>query len=275
MRFMLGKFTAAVVVLVALISASTVCAQCLTCTNPFGGHCVTVSSGFGSCTDYPNSGDVTCKLACPNCPTEGCSGGGGGGECIVYTGDMGSAVSMGYTTATVGLIFKTDAATNAHLFGGRGQGYRVVPGSVLGDVDASAVRQTVQNLIGGGANLNVAFAFSNFNEAGIPIQFVSGGTEGFALAPSTNGMSSTIKFRIQNANKLDRALNQATLQSSDLLLIDIKARGQVYVMAINIQALNRSAGDFGSRIERIQELLRQTSAPYTGIDPMVFKMPDC
>src|SRR5512136_988399 len=114
-RFVLG-LGFAVLVLSFLVPAAR--AQCLTCNgDPLTGNppptcAYTSDGGYASCIVYP--GDPWCRLS-GDCGGGG--GGGGGDPCAAWTQPIRQP---GQSVATLALLFESDAATNAHLFEGRG-----------------------------------------------------------------------------------------------------------------------------------------------------------
>lgn len=256
MRTLLA-FVFSILALVGL-SSGAAHAQCVTCS---GGHCVYVTSGHGSCVTYPDP-DFPCKLACPNCPTAPCDpggggGGGGGGGCALF--DPASArgsVAPNKTVATAGLLFRTSAATNAKVFGGRGRGYLVLPGG-FGDLTVDGAARAIEGVAPEMAGrLTPAFGFSNFNNAGIPVSFTGPDGEGFGLAPATNDFGSHLQLRVRGMTRLTRAVGDVDLSGGDLLLIDVSMHGKAYILILKSDVLDSSSPDAESRMRSIQDSLR-------------------
>jgi hypothetical protein len=247
-------------VLLPFASPSFAQTSCVTC--GLDGHCTYVASGFGACTDYPT--DPTCKLACPDCPNAPCDrsggggGGGGGGNCLVFD-PIGTfdRVEPTKTVVTAGLLFRTDAATNAHVFGGRGQGYLLVPGAGFGDLTADGAARAIQSLSPIAMNeLVLAHAFTNVNNAGIPISFVSPDGEGFGFAPGSSGSSARLQLRTRGMTHIARALGSVDLSGGELLLVDVSIHGQAYILVLETDVLDRSLGS-ETRLRAIQDSMRR------------------
>ena len=251
--------------LIGLSSSSQ--AQCITCA---GGHCVYVTSGHGSCVEYPDP-DISCKLACPNCPTAPCDpggGGGGGGGCAVFDPmDALGSVAPNKTVVTSGLLFRSDAATNAKVFGGRGQGVRVLPGGAFGDLTADGAARAIEDLSPQAAGrLTLSHGFTNVNNAGIPVSFTTPDGEGFGFAPSTGVVGAEVRVKVRGMTKLARAVGNVGLSTQDLLLVDVSIHGKAYILALKSEVLDSSAPDSQARLRTIEDSLRNSYQMFPTIE---------
>ena len=267
------------VLLVAAVFVANANAQCVACTGPGGPGqtCITAASGWSSCTTSPDP-DIGCKVSCPGCPDQPCDtggGGGGGGGCD-GTGFSQIPVTGDESVVTTAVIFETDAATNAHLFGGRGQGYRILSGAAVAGFDAQTAARVLTGAVGPGSDVRLAFAITNINEAGIPTTIAARTGEAFTFAPRGEGSRANVQFRVRGANKLARAIEAVALTPNDVLLVDVQAQGKAYVLVLRSESFHRSAADFAQRIQAIQDALRQSvqGIPRTS-GPSVFILPVC
>jgi len=211
-------------------------AQCLTCAgDPLTGNppptCVyNGDTGWASCIVYP--AEPWCKLS-GDC---GGGGGGGGGPCAAWTQPIRSP---GQSVATLALLFESDAATNAHLFGGRGHSLRVVSGGAFGSVTPDGVAQQIRSLSGDRAGLlGLAVAFANFNNGGIAVSLGHGTDGGIEFAPVADGPGTRFEVHWKGARQMENAIDSANLMPEDLLLLDVSIQGKAYVLAVSAKTLN-------------------------------------
>ena len=250
------------VLLFAFPTASHAQTLCVTCLD---NHCQLAGSGHGSCTQYPT--DPWCKLACPNCPTQSCDngggGGGGGGGCLTF--DPISPLDRTDPTKTVvtsAVLFHTDAATNAHVFGGRGQGYLLVSAVGFGDLTVDGAARAIQSASPRAAGqLVLSQAFTNVNDAGIPVVFTTPEGEGFGFAPTTSGSGSHLQVRTKSMAQMSRALGRIDVSGQDLLLVDVSIRGQAYILVLQSEVLDRSLSS-QERLRAIEDAIRSSFQTY-------------
>src|SRR5262249_28462124 len=122
--------------------------------------------------------------ACPD-------GGGGGGPCAAWTQPVRQS---GQSVATLALMFESDAATNAHLFGGRGHSLRVLSGEAFGGLRAEDIAAQIRSLSGDKAGvLALAAAFANFNNGGIAVSVGHGTDSGIEFAPRRRRAGSPLR----------------------------------------------------------------------------------
>jgi hypothetical protein len=210
-------------------------AQCLTCAgDPLTGNppptcAYSGDSGWASCIVY--AGDPWCRLS------GACGGGGGGGDpCAAWTQPIRVP---GQSVATLALLFESDAATNAHLFGGRGHSLRVVSGGAFGSVTPDGVAQQIRSLSGDRAGLlGLAAAFANFNNAGIAVSLGHGTDGGIEFAPVADGAGTRFEVHFKGARHIGNAIDSANLMPEDLLLLDVTIQGKAYVLAVSAKTLN-------------------------------------
>lgn len=229
-RFVLA-FGFALLVFSFLVPAAG--AQCLTCNgDPLTGNppptcAYTSDGGFASCIVY--SGDPWCRLS------GSCQGSGGGGDpCSAWTQPIRQP---GSSVASLVLLFESDAATNAHLFAGRGHSLRVIPGGAFGGLNADGVASQIRSLSGGKAGLlPLASAFANFNNGGIAVSIGHGSDGGIEFAPVADGPGA--RFEVHSKGQVENAIDSANLMPGDLLLIDVSIQGKAYVLAVTAKNLN-------------------------------------
>lgn len=173
------------------------------------------------------------------------------------------------------IIFRSDSPTNAHLFGGRGHGYLVVPGAATGTFDARTALAAIAQQ-GGNANVRLTFAATNINESAIPTTFATPSGEAFTFAPRGQGAGASVQFRVRSFAKLSQTVESATIGSNDLLLVDLQVHGQVFILALRSESISRSAADFAQQVKAVQDALRQSviGLPRDN-DGGPFKLPDC
>jgi hypothetical protein len=273
MKRVLLPFAVSSLLLVSMAASAS--AQCVTCTGAGGPGevCISAASGWGSCTTSPDP-DIGCKLSCPNCPTQGCDDGGGGGGCLTYSNGFDAMIGTGDQSVISNVvIFRSNAPTNAHLFGGRG--YLVVPGAATSSFNARTALDVIGRK-GGSANVRLSFAATNVNESAIPTTFVTESGEAFTFAPRGEGTGAHVQFRVKSFAKLSQAVDAASIGANDVLLVDLRVHGQVYILALHSESISRSAADFALRVRAVQEALRQSlmNLPRAN-DGGPFKYPSC
>lgn len=258
------KLTLGIGFLVVLLSftVSLAGAQCWTCSgDPLDGDpppdCVTTGgAGFLACTLYP--AEPWCKLSGSSC------GGGGGdgdpGPCATWTQPIRVP---GQSVATVAELFQTDAATNAHVFGGRGHGVRVISGGAFGGVSTDRTAGLIRQLSDGKAGvLPLALAFTNFNNGGVALTIGRGSVDGVEFAAVSDGMAAHLEVHWKGARQLERAIENADLMPDDLLLLDVSIDGKAFILALNSKSLDLRAADVRDRASEIQRNFTQDVRSY-------------
>lgn len=249
---------------------STSQATCVTCS---GGHCTFVASGHGSCVEYPWDPEFPCKLSCPNCPTDPCNpgGGGGGGGCVMFEpGAARAPVAPNQAVVTTGLLYQSEAHVNAKVFGGRGRSVRVLPGGVFPEMTADGVARAIEGLAPEAAGqLALGHGFTNVNNAGIPVSFMTLDGEGFGFLPATSGFGANVQVKVRGMTKLVRALGNISLTNSDLLLVDVSMRGKAYILALKSEVIDGSSSDANTRVRVITDSMRDSYRLY----PNPFQIP--
>lgn len=212
-------------------------AQCLTCNgDPLTGNppptcAYSGDGGWASCIVYPT--EPWCKLS------GDCGGGGGGGPCAAWTQPIRQP---GQSVATLALMFESDAATNAHLFGGRGHSLRVLSGAAFGGLNADAIASQIRSLSGDRAGvLALAAAFANFNNGGIAVSVGHGTDSGIEFAPVADGPGARFEVHWKGARQMQNAIDSANLMPGDVLLLDVSIQGKAYVLAVTAKSLNLSS----------------------------------
>jgi hypothetical protein len=141
--------------------------------------------------------------------------------------------------ATLAFLFESDAASNAHLFGGRGHGLRVVNGGAFGTVTPDAAAQQIRSLSGGRVGvLPLVTALANFNSGGVAVSLDHGTDGGIEFAPVASGVGSSFEVHWKGARQLENAIESADLMPQDLLLLDVSIQGKAYVLAISAKSLD-------------------------------------
>jgi len=244
--------------LVIAFFAPLAAAQCLTCTgdpltfNPPPTCSFTGGDGYASCIVYPT--DPWCKLS----GTCSGGGGGGGGPCAAWTQPIRQP---GQSVATLALLFESDAATNAHLFGGRGHGARVVSGGAFGGINADAVAQQIRQLSGDKAGLlALAGAFANFNNGGIAVSVGQGSDGGIEFAPVADGPTSRFEVHWKGAKQLENAIESANLMPGDLLFLDVSIQGKAYVLVLNAKSIDLKSGSKTETTEIVRQFTQGVRA---------------
>lgn len=255
-------FGFALLTLTTLVSSTG--AQCWTCAGvPINPTCNQIlGSGYSNC--IYNVGDASCKL------TGSCSpnGGGGGGPCAAWTEPIRVP---GKSVATLALLFESDAATNAHLFGGRGHALRVVSGGAFGGLNADRVAQQIRSLSGGRPGvLPLASAFADFNNGGIALSVGHGTDGGIEFAPVANGPSAHLEVHFKGARQIENSIDGADVMPEDLLLLDVSIQGKVYVLALAAKSFDLQAGNDEVNSESIREFTQSVrSYPIRTQDPPI------
>src|SRR5207247_10688389 len=107
----------------------------------------------------------------------GCAGGGdgGGGGCGGDFEMSMPAQPQGRTVATSALIFKSQAALNARIFGGRGHAARVLPGAAIDDLTLEGAVSAIAGLDAETTGvLELAHAYTNMNNGGVALNWMTG-----------------------------------------------------------------------------------------------------
>ena len=274
-----GLIAAVMFVLVSFVGLTAIAsAQCLTCdTNP-GGHCVFVSSGFGSCTSayYP---DDFCKLACPNCPGGPCDpnggGGGGGGDC---SGNF-SLTTLGndQTVVTDGVLIRSNAIANGRLF--RQDGMRVLSGAAAGGFEVDRVLAQLKQTVGWTYSpLTMAYAFQNVNAIARPVRFATASGDGFAIVAAGRGATTRLQLGARSANRFGSLARptEAEIGPNDVLLMPLRIDGQSYILAVRSEAITRTSPDLTPHVSKLGQTFQMSIDRSRSMSPaLVMKMPDC
>jgi len=258
------KFSFVLLVLSVLSFVGWTSASQATCVTCSGGHCTFVASGHGSCVEYPWDPDFPCKLSCPNCPTVPCDPGGGGGGCVMFEpGATRAPMASNKAVVTTGLLYQSEARVNAKVFGGRGHSVRVMPGGVFGEMTADGVARAIEGLAPEATGqLALGHGFTNVNNAGIPVSFMTPDGEGFGLLPATSGFGANVQVKVRGMTKLVRALGNISLTNGDLLLVDVSMRGKAYILALKSEVIDDTSGDANARLGVITSSMRDSYRLY-------------